>query len=334
MDKGSQNVFRPSKFLSAWRGGNSVKEGTTTVFDSRGYSSVTLKGPVWTKQYKVHVDIWICMGLAQGCFQKGRRKSLVFQCFQKDQQQRLRRIWIKEVKTCKNGNDFWRPGMTSKAACLHQLWFLAPAVRCISCRSSSTWCVPGPRTLPSSCQSRSSAWRFSIPQFGFASRICSTCFPTTEQDKRHFAGVVLLVDPYHAVFVGLNPKRKFCAWKSRPESCHILRLWLAWHRCLLELKLVLIQTNLHAKQVESRCSWVTNDEALSTSHLKEKKLITRGKKKRKISPCENPNSRGELQYKQTAPKTEPSIKSKSAKHKTQASFRTSIWTVKNVWWNL
>ena len=175
MDKGSQNVFCPSKFLSAWRGGNSVKEGTTTVFDSRGYSSVTLKGPVWTKQYKVHVDIWICMGLAQGCFQKGRRKSLVFQCFQKDQQQRLRRIWIKEVKTCKNGNDFWRPGMTSKAACLHQLWFLAPAVRCISCRSSSTWCVPGPRTLPSSCQSRSSAWRFSIPQFGFASRICSTC---------------------------------------------------------------------------------------------------------------------------------------------------------------
>ena len=50
--------------------------------------------------------------------------------------------------------------------------------------------------------------------------------------------------------------------------------------------------------------------------------------------CENPNSRNELQYKPSAPKTEPSIKSKSAEQKTKASFRTSIWGLKNVWWNL
>ena len=45
-----------------------------------------------------------------------------------------------------------------------------------------------------------------------------------------------------------------------------------------------------------------------------------------ISPCENPNSHGEIQYRQTAPKTEPSIKSKSAEQKTKASFRTSLWS--------
>ena len=50
-------------------------------------------------------------------------------------------------------------------------------------------------------------------------------------------------------------------------------------------------------------------------------------KSMQISPCENPNSRGELQYRQTAPKMEPSIKSKSAEHKTKASFRTSIWSL-------
>ena len=33
-------------------------------------------------------------------------------------------------------------------------------------------------------------------------------------------------------------------------------------------------------------------------------------KNTKISPCQSPNSRGELQYKQTTPKTEPSIKVK------------------------
>ena len=35
----------------------------------------------------------------------------------------------------------------------------------------------------------------------------------------------------------------------------------------------------------------------------------------KISPCENPNSHGELQYKQTAPKTEPSIQMKKCRIK-------------------
>ena len=45
---------------------------------------------------------------------------------------------------------------------------------------------------------------------------------------------------------------------------------------------------------------------------------------------------GELHYKQSAPKTEPSIKSKSAEHKTKASFKipTSIWSLKSVWCNL
>lgn len=43
------------------------------------------------------------------------------------------------------------------------------------------------------------------------------------------------------------------------------------------------------------------------------------------------------QYKQTAPKTEPSIKSQSAEHKTKALYIwkfSSIWSLKNVWWNL
>ena len=47
---------------------------------------------------------------------------------------------------------------------------------------------------------------------------------------------------------------------------------------------------------------------------------------KKISPCENPNSRDELQYKPTAPKAEPSIKSKSAEHKTKASLSGALRT--------
>ena len=60
--------------------------------------------------------------------------------------------------------------------------------------------------------------------------------------------------------------------------------------------------------------------------------------KQQIANTKNPSltkkqgKTGELQYKPTAPNTEPSIKSKSAEHKTKASFRTSIWGLKNVWW--
>ena len=46
----------------------------------------------------------------------------------------------------------------------------------------------------------------------------------------------------------------------------------------------------------------------------------------KISPCENPNSYGELQHLQNAPKTEPSA-SKAQNITTKASFGTSIWNL-------
>ena len=70
---------------------------------------------------------------------------------------------------------------------------------------------------------------------------------------------------------------------------------------------------------QSQCSILNNHKTLNL---------------REISPCENPNSRGELQYEQTTSKTEPSIESKSAERKAKASFRTSIWSLKTVWWNL
>ena len=47
---------------------------------------------------------------------------------------------------------------------------------------------------------------FQYPSLALQAGYAPHAFPTTEQDKRHFAGVVLLVDPYHAVFVGLNQK--------------------------------------------------------------------------------------------------------------------------------
>ena len=72
----------------------------------------------------------------------------------------------------------------------------------------------------------------------------------------------------------------------------------------------------------------------AAKHLSESAFLRKFRdfdkeKKQRINPCENPNSRGELQYTQTAPKTEPPIKSESAEKK-KTSFRTSIWSLKNV----
>ena len=50
--------------------------------------------------------------------------------------------------------------------------------------------------------------------------------------------------------------------------------------------------------------------------------------------CENPTTAVNLEYKQTAPRTEPSINSNSAEHKTNTACRTPIWSLKSVWWNL
>ena len=91
---------------------------------------------------------------------------------------------------------------------------------------------------------------------------------------------------------------------------------------------------------ETNCSscWGTNKQTNRQTDRQTNQPTNQNKpikpNQNKIDPCENPNGHGEIQYEPTASKTELSMKSNSAKHKTTASFGTSIWGLKDAWWSL